>query len=95
MNIRGLDKAAVLMALFNASAQRGMGLLQTQGAKDMDIFHARDLISTMDGDWYLDYLHGRVMKIDIGEDEVETYLYNRDNGIGAAERAVDAIRVKQ
>lgn len=34
---------------------------------------------------YFDYLKGRVMKVNLARDEVQTALYNRDNGIDAAE----------
>lgn len=39
-------------------------------------------------DKYFDYLKGRVMKIRIEGDEIDTRLYNRDNGVGAAEAAI-------
>lgn len=35
-----------------------------------------------------DYLHGRVMKVDIGGDELDPRLYDRDNGQGAAFAAI-------
>lgn len=41
---------------------------------------------------HFDYLHGRVMKIDLRGDELETWLYDRDNGQGAAEAIIDALR---
>ena len=41
---------------------------------------------------YFDYLAGRVMKIDLGSDEVRTWQYNRNNGEGAAERAISQCR---
>ncbi|MFH0929991.1 MAG: hypothetical protein V1814_01930 [Candidatus Moraniibacteriota bacterium] len=39
-----------------------------------------------------DYLKGRVMKIDLSKDEVNTWGYNRDNGPEAAENAVAELR---
>jgi len=39
-----------------------------------------------------DYLKGRVLKVDISGDELETQGYDRDNGQGAAARAIDAVR---
>lgn len=89
MDISGLDKAAVLAALYNASKQQGMGFLHARGATDMTVAQAREELAKRD---YFDYLHGRVMKINLAGDEVDTRLYDRDNGAGAAERAVDAIR---
>lgn len=37
---------------------------------------------------YFDYVKGRVLKVDLSGDEVETWLYDRDNGEGAAEKAL-------
>lgn len=42
----------------------------------------------------LDYLAGRVMKISLKEDEVDTFLYNRDNGKDAAEKIIEALRTE-
>ena len=41
---------------------------------------------------YFDYVDGRVMKVDLSGDELHTGLYNRDNGIGAAEAVIDTLR---
>lgn len=74
-----------MAALFNASRQQGMGFLDSRGDRDMSIERAAEiLIITED----FDYLDGRVMKISLDRDEVETRLYDRDNGQGAAERAI-------
>ena len=90
MNIAGLDKAEVLAALYNGSRQRGMGFLQTRGAKGMTVEQARDEISN-NKLMCFDYLHGRVMKIDLRGDDLDTWLYNRDNGQGAAEAVIEAL----
>jgi hypothetical protein len=93
MNIEGLSKPAVLAALFNASKQQGMGVLDTRGAQRMTESDAACVID--DQGMHFDYLRGRVMKISIDRDEVETRLYDRDNGDGAAERAIEPLRAKQ
>jgi sarcosine oxidase delta subunit len=41
-----------------------------------------------------DYLRGRVMKVDLSEDEFDDWLYDRDNGHGAAAKAITSIQVK-
>lgn len=87
INISGLDKAEVLAALFNASRQQGMGLLDTSGASSMTVEDARKYTSGEDEQYY-DYLRGRVMKVDLSRDELRTGLYDRDNGYGAAARAL-------
>jgi hypothetical protein len=85
MNIEGGAKADVLAALFNASRQQGMGILDGRGQSDMTADQAREILKITD---YFDYLYGRVMKIGLDRNEVETRLYDRDNGSGAAERAI-------
>ena len=89
MNIAGLSKAAVLSALYNASRPQGMGFLHYDSSP-MSEGEARALLDS--GCTRFDYLKGRVMKIDLTEDEVDTWGYNRDNGEKAAEIAVEALR---
>ena len=51
---------------------------------------ARDLI---DQGAYFDYVQGRVMKVDLSGDSFNPWLYDRDNGEGAAKRIVDTLRI--
>lgn len=90
MNITGLNKAEVLIALYNNAKVQGMGFLQADD-KPMQINEAKEILDKSN-DKYFDYLKGRVMKISLAKDEVETWLYNRDNGHLAAERAVSELR---
>lgn len=90
MNIVGLSKPAVLAALFNASKQQGMGFMDSRGAQPMSEQDAAAVVAEQG--MYFDYLRGRVMKIDIEGDDIETRLY--DNCAGAAERAIDPLRQK-
>ena len=41
---------------------------------------------------YFDYVKGRVMKVDITGDELNPWGFDRDNGEGAAERAIAPLR---
>ena len=88
MNIQGLDKAEVLAALFNASRQQGLGFLDTRGNSQMSVESAQEILTKTQ---HFDYLHGRVMKLSLDGDELETRLYDRDNGEGAAERALSEL----
>ena len=54
----------------------------------MTITEAADLLER---DTYFDYLKGRVMKVDLSGNELDPYLYDRDNGEGAAERVVSGL----
>lgn len=40
---------------------------------------------------YFDYLNGKVLKVDLSTDELDTFLYNRDNGPDAAEKALEPL----
>lgn len=86
MDISGLDKAAVLATLYNASHPQGMGFL-AYNSEPMTVEQARELLN--DGKRpYFDYLQGRVMKINLSGNELDTQNYNRDNGANAAEQAL-------
>ena len=90
INIAGLSKAHVLQALFNASRQQGMGFLDRSGARPMTLEDAASY--TDDGRLYFDYLRGRVLKVDISGDGFAPHAYDRDNGAGAAARAIAQLR---
>lgn len=90
MNIVGLDKAAVLAALYNRARPVGLGFLEYKPAQ-MTVREARQLLDS--GQTYFDSLNGRGMKIDLsgelwGDDEVGVLSYNGYNGDNAAEKAI-------
>lgn len=89
MNIKGLNKAEVLAELYNNAKVQGMGFLQADN-KQMTTEEAKTILDES-SDKYFDYLKGRVMKIRIAGDEIDTRLYNRDNGNGAAERVLSKL----
>ena len=84
MNIKGMDKAAVLAALYKHAQTQGLGVLHYQ-LGDISLEEARDLLKTQT---YFDYLKGRVLKVDLSRDELDERLYDRDNGPGAAAYAL-------
>lgn len=85
MNIKGLNKAEVLAALYNAAKPQGMGFL-SYDPKPMTVEEAQEILDS--GQTYFDYVFGRVMKVDLSKDELWTATYNRDNGYDAAEKAL-------
>jgi len=88
MDISGLDKAELLVALFNGAHQQGLGKLQDDSG-GLTIDEAKVGLGNTS---YFDYVKGRVLKVDLSSDKMRTDLYNRDNGPGAAEAVVDAVR---
>lgn len=90
ISIKDLSKAKVLAALYNNSRQQGMGFMHARGAAGMTEDEAQAELDARK-DKYFDYLHGRVMKVDLNGDTLDTGLYDRDNGHGAAARALESI----
>jgi hypothetical protein len=88
IDISNLNKAQVLASLYNNSQPLGLGFLQATSG-DMTTDEAQAHIDK--GDLYFDYLNGRVMKVDLEGDSLETWLYDRDNGEGAASRAIASL----
>lgn len=85
VDITGLDKGAVLAALYNKS-QTPWPTSQHMTAKQ-----ANELLKSKT---YFDYLEGRVMKVELLPDAnaFDERLYDRDNGQGAAQSVIDALR---
>ena len=90
IDISDLTPAAALAALYNASRPLGLGRLHFNPAP-MDEAEAAEVLSV---DPYVDYLKGCVIKTKFAPDakQIESRLYDRDNGDGAAQRAIDAWR---
>ena len=85
INTQGLDQRAVLAALYNASKPLGLGVLHFT-PEDMTLDEAGKLLEHYN---YFDYLKGRVMKVDLSNySEFDEQGYDRDNGEGAAQRAI-------
>ena len=55
-------------------------------ASEMSTDEAQELLDS--GQTYFDYLKGRVMKVDLSGDKLNPFLYDRDNGQGAAAAAL-------
>lgn len=86
IDISKLDKAEVLASLYNRSKVQGMGCFRAvDGCMTKE--QAQKLLDN--GQTYFDYIHGKIMKVDLSGNELETYLYDRDNGEGAANMAIN------
>jgi hypothetical protein len=102
VDITGLDKAAVLAALFNASAPGGMGFLQAgSGPSVMTVEDAERVINNggspdlvfPDSSLTYGYLFGRPLKVDLKKDDFDPREFDRDNGgTGTAKRLIEKLR---
>ena len=86
IKIGNLHKGKVLAALYNASKPQGMGMLQYDPTPMTD--DEADTIICLNPGQYFDYLKGRIMKVDLSGNILNPWLYDRDNGEGAAARAL-------
>lgn len=94
IDISGAEKWKVFQLLFNASKQQGMGLCDPHGVEPLSGSEARLYIkNTLSNGERLcfDYVLGRVMKVDISGDTLDSSLYDRDNGEGAAACALSNV----
>lgn len=92
VDIKGLDKARVLKALYDHSHVQGLGFMHAAEEGAVTVESCAKLLEKYT---QYDYLHGRVLKVDLSGDEFDERLYDRDCGEGAAQRAVDSIRAEQ
>ena len=89
IDIKGLDKARVLVALYQGSFQQGNGRLHKN--IELNYEKAQELLKERT---YFDYLYGKIMKVELGGDEFDGWLYNRDVGEHSAEFAIDKLRAE-
>lgn len=88
INLKGLDKAIVLAALFNGAQPQGMGFMRYDPTP-MTIEEARELLKQTQR---FDYLKGRAMKVNLLGDKLDPWLYDQHNGPNAARMFIDTLR---
>ncbi len=86
MNIAGFDKALLLVALYNVADSAGLVGSDYDPHHRMTIGEARRIIKRQGLNF--DRVRGRVLKVCLDGDELDTYRYDRDNGCGRAEHAI-------
>lgn len=87
IRLDGLDKAAVLAALYNRAEPRGMGLLH-YNPKPMTVEEANAIGPAS----YFDYLSGRAMKVDLSGETLDPHGYDRYYGEGACQAVIETLR---
>lgn len=99
IDITGLDKAEVLLALYEGTGVMGLGVLQARSSLSLE--DLRDVIENgkprgglfwpMEP-WRIDYLFGKPVKVDLTGDSFDPGCYDLDAGEGAAEAVVTKLR---
>jgi len=84
MDISKMDKAEVFRRLYNRARAQGLGWLDFEHGP-IEYEEAKSLVESHN---HFDYVKGRVMKVNLTGPDLDTRLYNRDNGAGAAEEAL-------
>ncbi len=86
IDISGLDPAKMIAALWNAAKKQ---FFDTRVMTPEEAQGHIDRLLAMDGQrLYFDYLEGRPMKIHFGRPILDTRLFDRDAGPGAAAAAL-------
>ena len=90
VDINGLDRAEVLRSLYDRARPQGLGFLHFT-SEPMTLKEAQGLVEQGN---YFDYVNGRVVKVSLpaGATEIDEYLYDRDNGAGAAQKVIDGLK---
>lgn len=96
IDIKGLDPAMVLIVLYRYAKPFGLGFLHYRQDHELSLEEAREVLSqarkSSDENPYIDYLHGRLLKVEIGGETLNATCYDRDNGYGMAEAALATLR---
>ena len=90
IDITGIDKKQLLKELWKNSKTAGfftMSGMPAPGCNDAEI----DRVFSSQ-DCYADYLCGRVIKTSFKTNKLNPWGYDRDNGAGAMQKVVDAVR---
>lgn len=82
-----LNRYEALCALFNNAKTQGLGALHYVSSHSLSLEESQLRLTQSS---YVDYLEGRVIKVDFpeGAEELDCTLYDRDNGEGSAEKAI-------
>lgn len=100
IDISGLDKGAVLAALWNNAALPPASVDPNPDTRPMtaesanSVFLYRRVTNGQTGDdvYGFDYFGGRLLKVNISGDTFDPWGYDRDNGQGLAEKVITHLR---
>lgn len=88
IDITGLDKVSVFMALYYASHTPGFEQLPTVPLRKEVASNLLEVKPRQE------YLYGHVIKIDFSGNTIDPRQYDRENGAGATQRVIDELKAK-
>jgi hypothetical protein len=94
ISITGLDKGAVLAALWNNAALPPAHVFPNPRTRPMTAGegHSALMVAIAARATGFDYHEGRILKVNLASDEIDPWGYDRDNGNGLAERVIEHLR---
>ena len=100
VSIKNLDKAELLVRLWEgAKSWRGLPSPIRMSLNEPLKISRRELLEgaqrIVGGGRSVYVWHGRFIVVDIAKDEIDTSIYNKRNGEGAAERIIAQMRAEQ
>ena len=81
------NRVILLRSLWSKTFIAPAAIMSGAAFRSFDTTYALQLIKR----GYIDYYEGRMIKSNLSGDTFDTYLYNRDNGKGAAEKIVNEL----
>lgn len=93
VNIEGLDRGDVLLALYEGTTELGMGALHALPPGTLTAADCRAALEQTD---YTDYFHGRPIKVRLakGTTTIDVSPYDRDSRVPGAQ-VIAALRSRQ
>lgn len=91
IDIRGLDKALILAALYNGATPINAGFFQY----DPVPMSLEDAKKQLESSTFFDYLKGRAMKVRLDGDELDSERYDSRNGEGAARTIIESLKADE
>ena len=89
ISIKGLNKVALLKELYINAWQSPMYFGSPPTPED---FVERIEKCRNDQYFCIEYFFGRAIKVDLDEDDVDPWLYDRDAGTGAFQKCVETVK---
>lgn len=92
IDISGIDKALILVCLYNEALTMNFARYGAIGRRPELTYDEAKMVLADARDGRIDYLRELPMKVDLSGETLWPALFDRDNGAGAALRAVEHAR---